>query len=412
MKCTPKLLFVLIILFKSIVWAQPWQNGVFLKKPRAGAAATAWNGKIYVFGGKSINNKILNSVEVFDPAVEDWDTTLVPPFTHARYNASICVWANKFYLTGGRTLDGALKSMEVYDPVKNSWEEAHDLLREREGHSANYFNNRVYVIGGQSNSDSLIESIEWYDTNAEQWKDALFTLPYPRSAQFAATNNDDYYMFGGYYYGLTNTIYKATKKAEGYTWEEIGHLSQKRAYGITAKIDSSIYLIGGETQSGKTNLVEIFNINTRKITIGEDMNMSHSGMTSAVLNHKIYSIGGYEAYSNEPVNHVHVYTPPITSLHSPEPGPPENAILVKAYPNPFNGQVNIKIDLPKKEFITMHIFNITGQLIFSVKKLITDQIIYNWNAKDNNNNSIPSGIYFAEIKSGTQLKIIKLVYVK
>jgi len=244
-----KILVLISILFSANLKAQTWSNGPGMNYTRAGASAVTWNGKIYVFGGKSLNNKVLNNVEVFDPSTAIWDSSSIPPFTHARYNASICVWNDTFYLTGGRTIESPIASMEIYNPVSNTWKEAHDLRTAREGHTANYFNDRVYVIGGQNGSNYLIDDVEWYDEEENEWNNAaLFKLPYPRSAHFSTyDDNDNYYMFGGLYWTLTNTIYKATKSDTGYSWAFVDTLSQARAYGISERIGNLVYLIGGET---------------------------------------------------------------------------------------------------------------------------------------------------------------------
>ena len=172
---------VCFFLFIQPAFSQEWSNGPFLNVARAGASALTWNGKIYIFGGKSFNNKILNSVEVFDPDSGSWDTTMVEPFNTARYNATVIEYENKFYLLGGRTNENVLDDVEIYDPVQNEWTEAQSLRNEREGHSVCFFNDHIYTIGGQKNNFNLIEEIEWFDENDEDWEQAIFSLPYPRA---------------------------------------------------------------------------------------------------------------------------------------------------------------------------------------------------------------------------------------
>ena len=394
---TSRILWI-IFLSALLVTADEWKNGTFLNTPRAGASALTWNGRIYVFGGKSINNSVLNTVEVFDPDNNSWNSDTVAPFKNKRYNASVVIWDNKFYLIGGRDIDNVLKSVEVYDPVQNSWQDAHELRTEREGHTSVVFNNRIYTIGGQKSNYDLVEEIEWYDSLTETWEKAAFNIYYPRSAMFSAVFNDQFYMFGGYYYGLSAKTCKAYSDGDVYDWELLTPLSEPRAYGVGARIDSLIYLIGGETESGKTNLVEIYNINSGKLTKGVDMNMSHSGMACAVLNKMIFSIGGYESTNNYPINHVHILETTVTSLKN-HVNQPNQMILARAYPNPFNGQVRIEIEVPNVENVSVGILSSTGQKIreintntFSAGK---NQI--QWDARDNLGNTVVSGIYFVRI---------------
>ncbi|MCB9057714.1 MAG: T9SS type A sorting domain-containing protein [Calditrichae bacterium] len=403
----------MIFLSAFLLYADEWKNGTYINEPRAGASALTWNGKIYLFGGKSINNSVLNTVEVYDPASNSWTSNIVAPFRNARYNASAVVWDNKFYLIGGRDIDDVFRSVEVYDPVQNTWQEAHELRTEREGHTSVVFNNRIYTIGGQKSNFDLVEEIEWYDSQEQKWEKAAFDIYYPRSALFSAVYNEQFYMFGGYYYGLSATACKAYFDGDIYDWEITTSLAEPRAYGATAVIDSLIYIIGGETATGKTNLVEIYNVNTGKISRGEDMNMSHSGMASAVLNNKIFSIGGYESTGNYPINHVHILETNVTALEDPSILPTE-MLLAKTYPNPFNGQVRIEVDLPMTGNVIVEVLNSTGQKIRQIlsSTLSAGKNTLQWDAKDSYGNTVVSGIYFVRISYQNHNRILKLLHVK
>ena len=95
------------------------------------------------------------------------------------------------------------------------------------------------------------------------------------------------------------------------------------------------------------------------------MPMSHSGMACAVLNNRIYSIGGYEGSANDVVNHVHILQTSVTAIEK-RVIKPETLLLAKAYPNPFNGQVRIEINLPVQGQAVIDILNSTGQKISTI----------------------------------------------
>jgi len=410
-----KKIISLTLIFVSLVVADEWNNGPFLNTPRAGATAVTWDGKIYVFGGRSGGNVVLNTVEMFDPQSGSWDNSSIPAFPTARYNASAVIFENKIYLIGGRTINDVLKVVEVYDPVQNKWEEAHELRKEREGHTTGVFNDRIYTIGGQKNSNTLVEDIEWYNAEEDDWKEAAFNLPYPRSAHFAVIYQDDYYCFGGYYYGLNEYGYRTVHQPDfTYSWKTVNSLSMPRAYGAVARIDSLIYIIGGETEQGKTNLVETYNLNSGLISKGSDMNMSHSGMASAVLNNKIYVIGGYEGSKNDIINHVHILTPSVTAINDHNTSVPENISLVNAYPNPFNGRVRIEVELVKNSNLSVEIMNVLGKRINILENSphLKGKYSYFWDAKDAAGQNVSSGVFFVRITADSYAKILKLIYVK
>ncbi len=71
------------------------------------------------------------------------------------------------------------------------------------------------------------------------------------------------------------------------------------------------------------------------------------------------------------------------------------------YPNPFNPTTTIKYFLPKDSFVNLSIYNIKGQkikeLVNEIKSKGNNSVI--WNGKDENGNSVSSGVYFYKIKT-------------
>ncbi len=395
--------------------ADEWSTTARLNIPRAGAAAVTYNGKIYVFGGKSVNNNVLNSVEVYDPLNETWSITEVASFKYARYNATAIVWKDKIYLIGGRSNNKVMEKMEVYDPAQNMWSKAHEMHNEREGHSANILNDHIYVFGGRKSSD-YVDDIEWYDAENSEWEEADTDMEdHSRAAHFNAVYENTYYMFGGYFYGgPTNTIYKLSPDSSNAAWTDIGRLDTPRAYGATAAIDSFIFLIGGETNSGKSTLVEIFNTGNGQLSRGKDMSTARSGMAVALLENKIFIIGGYTGSSNDIVDDVDIYTPDITAIvEYPRPGP-QTFRLARAYPNPFNGRIRMDFEIPLSGTVQIDILNSMGQKIRRLENSFFRPGSYSlfWDARDNRGRFVASGAYFVLIRTREQHQILKITYVK
>lgn len=93
---------------------------------------------------------------------------------------------------------------------------------------------------------------------------------------------------------------------------------------------------------------------------------------------------------------------------------PEHFSLSQNYPNPFNSETIFQFVLPRTLHITLMIFNSNGQY---VRTLISD--IYpcghhtiNWDATNDNGQSMPSGLYIAVLKSEDQKCIRKLILLK
>lgn len=93
---------------------------------------------------------------------------------------------------------------------------------------------------------------------------------------------------------------------------------------------------------------------------------------------------------------------------------PESFELSQNYPNPFNPTTTIEYTLPKTEDVTISIYNLVGELVNRVKfnNLKAGQHDYIWNSKDLHGNSVPSGVYFYEMKAGSYHSVKKMVLMK
>jgi len=88
--------------------------------------------------------------------------------------------------------------------------------------------------------------------------------------------------------------------------------------------------------------------------------------------------------------------------------------LKQNYPNPFKGFTNISWVLEKDEPISVDIYNVKGQ---KVKSLFNGQgkkgrKVLSWDTKDNNGQSVASGIYFYRLNTPEGSKVQKMMVLK
>ncbi len=411
-----KIILILpVLLLVGRLYPAEWQTAPAMHTPRGGAAAVKWENYIYVFGGKSMNNMVLNTVERFDLVSGNWENQVVPPFEKPRYNAAAIVYDGKIYLIGGRDNKKVFKTAEVFDPAQNKWVDVQEMHHEREGFAAVLLQNLIYLIGGQEDNTSLLDDIEWFDSTQNSWEDAEFDLDYPRAAAFTTAWNDTCYLFGGYYYGLTKTSYKGFFTPSGFQWVEGPHLNVGRAYGATALVGDWIYLIGGETSTGKSNQVELYSLSSGQISNGPFLPRARSGMASVVSGDTIYIIGGFEGENDQAVPTVQYLATTFTPVQIGETPPlPRSALLVNGYPNPFNGYINFRVQVPTRDNYRMNIYSITGSLVKSIFQgpLNSGTYRFQWDGRDNFGNQVASGLYLFTVKSSRDIEKFKVIYVK
>jgi len=91
---------------------------------------------------------------------------------------------------------------------------------------------------------------------------------------------------------------------------------------------------------------------------------------------------------------------------------PEEFELYQNYPNPFNPSTTIRFSIPKAATVSLIVYDIRGRVI---RNLVNDKehesgyFEVRWDGRNNRNQAVSSGIYFAHLYAGTHSRTIKLV---
>lgn len=410
-----KKFFCIMAFCSSLIQAGEWRADAPLNTPRYGAAVAVLNGQIYIMGGATSGGTILNIVERFDPLSGSWDASSVAAFEQPRLDAAAAVLNNRIFLTGGLTAEGEVKDkVEIYDPMSNSWEEGKEMLRDRRGHIAVIINNTVCVMGGIRDNGEHISEIEYWQE--EGWKMAEDDLIAVRVNPFAVAHNDIIYMFGGIFNFPSNAGYQGTHRPDWhFDWTNTPNLQSARGNGATALLDKEIFILGGINSSASaTNAVEIFHIDSGRLAEGPSLPTARIGMSAAVLDEVIYVIGGYVDDPGQPLSLVESYDTMVAIDPGPENRIPVEFAQLSAYPNPFNGTVQLQIRLPRRISAELTIYDLQGREVKAIHQgtLAAGEHHFQWTACDNNGGMVASGIYLAVLKGEDILNTFKVVYIK
>lgn len=92
---------------------------------------------------------------------------------------------------------------------------------------------------------------------------------------------------------------------------------------------------------------------------------------------------------------------------------PSEFKMYNNYPNPFNPSTIIAYELPTDAFVTLKVYNTTGE---QVAELVNEyQVTGKYNKSFNTSSvssSLPSGIYFAELRANEKVQRIKMMLLK
>jgi len=94
----------------------------------------------------------------------------------------------------------------------------------------------------------------------------------------------------------------------------------------------------------------------------------------------------------------------------PQPELPVTHLLYALYPNPFNSDLSISLELPKTQKLTVSVWDIAGRQITEIYQGYLTQGNHRLSWQVNNN--IPSGLYFVRIETDKAVKINKVLYLK
>ena len=114
---------------------------------------------------------------------------------------------------------------------------------------------------------------------------------------------------------------------------------------------------------------------------------------------------GYE-YAGPFLNGLEIHLLEELSINSNQP---KDYLLSKPFPNPFNNQLSIPIELDKKSYVQIDIFNIYGQQIKNIYRgsLLPGYHNLTWNAK-----KAASGIYFIQLNINHKNEYEKTILLK
>ncbi len=152
-----------------------WTSLADMPTKRWGHTATAFNGKIYVFGGRS-NMSVYSSIEIYDPLTNTWTTTLNIPTK--RYCLTSCLLDSNIYVIGGWADSGAgpiYDKVEVYNPQTNKWKTENHIPAKLAVLASLVIDGKIYVYGGARTTHPNIGTSDIYELS---YDDIVAQNPY------------------------------------------------------------------------------------------------------------------------------------------------------------------------------------------------------------------------------------------
>ncbi|MBC2581761.1 S8 family serine peptidase [Clostridium sp. DJ247] len=299
-----------------------WSGFGYMQTPRYTFGSAAVNGKLYAIGGRDSSFSLLNDVEVYDPTSNTWTTKAAMPTPRAKLATAVV--NGKVYAIGGNNdatqypdpmyaeeyISSVLDTVEIYDPVLNTWTTGAPLPIPCYSAEAAVVNGKIYVIGGLNRrgvmgfymeygiEDSL-NTVQVYDPSTNTWS-IKTSMPAARYSFGIGAVNGKIYAMGGYLY---SEGYYMTNRIEQYdiatdTWTSVGNMPTAEAEFGTTVVNNKIYTAGGITGNDSVlNTVQEYDPSTASWVFDQSMSTPREQFGFGAIGSNLYSFGGYSGTS-------------------------------------------------------------------------------------------------------------------
>ena len=320
-----------VINVAKLVAEEAWTRKADMPTPRSSFAICMVNGKIYVIGGKinRIGDMAISTVEMYDPKTDAWEQKTDMPTV--RSNVSVSVVDGKIYAIGGakrrkRKIGPGFSynikyfpTVEMYNPVTDTWTRKADMPTPRITNAC-VVDGKIYAIGGTSKSSSgklrRLKTVEVYDPVTDTWTSAK-GMNYERAWPAFCVVNEMIYVMGGM--GMTEIpnhpgSYHASVEMfnpKTNEWHERAEMSAAKSSHTASVVNGKIYVIGGGFLDNGLYMyfptIDIYHPQTDKWTQKPDMRVGRASHRAQVIGGKIYIFGGRDGGDVDPLVTVDVY---------------------------------------------------------------------------------------------------------
>ena len=211
----------------------------------------------------------------------------------ARSGLSASVINGKIYVIGGGK-DKPFSIVEEYNPATNTWTEKAEMPTPRVILSTSVVNGKIYTIGGGTDALATLSTVEEYDSATDIWTEKA-EMPTPRMALSTSVVNGKIYAIGGI--TIVAPPWVGISTVEEYDpatgrWTKRRDMPTARFGLSTSVVNGKIYAIGGWLGLSATSTVEEYDPTTDIWTKKAEMPTARGYSSTSTVNGKIYAIGG------------------------------------------------------------------------------------------------------------------------
>ena len=194
----------------------------------------------------------------YTPVNDKWydGPTYCDDAPQARYRHASAKVGDKVYVIGGRRFpDKVIETIDIYDPKTNTWDPTGiQWPNATSDLTAFGYGTDLYLVGGYDQNYTVSNKLTKYDTKTKTWT-VMPNMKHPRGDVVSTEYLGQFYVAGGYESYTYNETLKLcqppTQWVEAYnpvtkTWTEIQNLHFGRADMVLAELDGHLFAVAGE----------------------------------------------------------------------------------------------------------------------------------------------------------------------
>ena len=371
-----KVLFFFSVFFLSLLMAPSVRSQLVWQTessagftPNEGMTSAVVNGKIYVVGGAR-DTVHFNTLQVFDPVANSWSTPVTTGTFTTRYGATSAVVNGKIYVLGGEdSYSNLVNTLEVFDPSSNTWSAPVTMgtFTPRAFLTSAVVNDKIYVFGGMDSVNSAANIfadniLEVFDPSTNAWSTPITTGVFtPREGPTSAVLDGKIYVIAGLLEADWQSNIVEVYDPSDSTWSTpttFGILTP-RCFGTSDVVDGKIYVIGGGGFHGETIPIDMFDTSTNNWSIPATTGTytQRALLTSAVVDGSIYTIGGVGDSAILNTNEALMFEAESVAGNLPQP------TFLTIRPNPITDHAIISFNLSEPADVSVEIHDELGRLV-------------------------------------------------
>ncbi|KAF4070559.1 hypothetical protein AMELA_G00286740 [Ameiurus melas] len=219
----------------------------------------------------------------YDPRHNTWCD--IAPLKQQHADHCVCVVDGYIYAIGGRDYSIELDCVERYNPQTNTWDYVTPLKHEVYAHAGAVIDGKIYVACGRRGMDYLKETY-CYDPRANTWS-ACAEGPVERAWHGMAVYGGRAYVIGGSNDGCgyrRDVLKVACYNPAEDSWSVVCPLPEGHGEPGMAVLDGRIYVLGGRShdKGSRTKYVHIYDPEHDRWETGVALDSRVSGLSACV----------------------------------------------------------------------------------------------------------------------------------